>query len=106
MRSIWGTAAYELAIGHSRELSRQRHKIPSQLCWADKACVLFDPPWFYLLRARLAGELDEFKRNAEPQLGKVSDEAWLDWYRARVRAWLRGLDLRDEVIDDLDAGRR
>lgn len=106
LSSLYGISAYELAIGHSRELSRQRQKIPSQLCWADKACVLFDPPWFYLLRARLAGELTEFKKNAEPQLGKVADEVWLDWYRARVRSWLRGIDLRESVIDDLDTGRR
>lgn len=99
-------ATAELAVGHSRELSREIQKIPSLLCWADKACVLFDPPWFYLLRARLAGELPEFKRNAEPQIGKVADEVWLDWYRNRVRSLLRGLDLRDSVIEDIDAGRR
>lgn len=99
-------AAYELALGHSKELCRARQTIPSQLCWADKACVLFDPPWLYLLRTRLAGELSEFKKNAEPQTGKVADEEWLDWYRGRVRGWLRGLDLRDSVVEDIDAGRR
>ena len=106
MRAIYGEAAYQFSLGHSRELARQQHTIPSLLCWADKACVLFDPPWFYLLRARLAGELDEFKRNAEPLIGKVADEVWLDWYRNRVRSLLRGLDLRDSVVADIDSGRR
>lgn len=105
-RLSYGFATFLLALGHSRELARQTKQSPSLLCWADKACVLFDPPWFYLLRARLAGELPEFKRNAEPQIGKVADEVWLDWYRNRVRSLLRGLDLRDSVIADIDAGRR
>src|SRR5262245_12082195 len=102
----YGNATYALALGHSKELCRKRNTIPSLLCWADKACVLFDPPWLYLLRTRLAGELSEFKKNAEPQIGEVADEVWLDWYRARVRSWIRGIDPRPQVLDDLDAGKR
>ena len=75
-------------LGHSREYAKTIGVTPGKLCWADKACVFFDPDWFYLFRARLAGELTEFKQNAEPYIGKVSDEEWVEWYRGRVMSVL------------------
>lgn len=100
--------AYLFSRHHSREYAKQLGETPSQLCWADKACILFDPPWLYLLRARLSGELAEFKTNAEPYIGKVSDEAWLQWYRARVRNLLLnpcvGADAR--AVEEIKTGRR
>lgn len=87
---VAGRSAFWFSRLHSREYAKQLNETPSLLCWADKACILFDPPKFYLLRARLSGELEEFKTNAEPHLGKTTDEAWLDWYRARVRSLLLG----------------
>lgn len=102
----YGLSAYYFSLLHSRDLARATDQEPSRLCWADKACILFDPPWFYLLRARLAGELPEFKHNAEPSIGKVADEVWLNWYRGRVRSLLLGMALRDEVRADLESGKR
>jgi len=100
-------AAYWFSRLHSREYAKQLGETPSQLCWADKACILFDPPWLYLLRARLSGELAEFKTNAEPHIGKVSDEDWLGWYRSRVRCLLRDVDgARSEALADIDSGKR
>lgn len=103
-----GFSTYLLSYGHSRELAKQEGREPSPLCWADKACVLFDPPWLYLLRARLSGELEEFKQNAEPLVGKVSDEKWLDWYRARVRSLLLnpGVGATAKAVEDLKHNRR
>ena len=99
-------SAYWFSLLHSRDLAYATDQEPSRLCWADKACILFDPPWFYLLRARLAGELPEFKHHAEPMIGKVADEIWLNWYRGRVRSLLLGMALRDEARADLESGRR
>lgn len=89
----WGpfetaSAALVEALHHSREYAKQTGQTPSQLCWADKACILFENPSFYLLRARLSGELSEFKQHAEPYIGKSTDENWLVWYRSIVRALL------------------
>lgn len=60
---------------------------PSMLCWPDKLSIVFEPEWFYLFRARLTGELDEFKQNAIdggflPPVATGRD--WFRWYRARV----------------------
>lgn len=41
---------------------------PSPLCWADKLSICYDPPWFYLLRARLSGEIKEYRQN-RPETG-------------------------------------
>lgn len=67
---------------HSRHLAKVLCCPPSALCWADKASIVFEPAWFYLLRARLSGEIKEFKINAVnkgllPE--GISDEDWLEW---------------------------
>lgn len=80
-----GSQAYfDLTLYHSREYAKGNNEEPSLLCWADKYCVLCEPRWFYLLRARLSGEIREFKGHAVPHIGKVSDLAWLNWYRAKI----------------------
>lgn len=83
--SITGSAAYyELTLFHSREYAKLAGHEPSLLCWADKYCVLCEPRWFYTLRARLSGEMKEFKSHAVPYIGDVSDRRWLNWYRAKI----------------------
>ena len=37
---------------------------PSRLCFADKLSISYEPCWFYLLRARLSGELKEYRHLA------------------------------------------
>lgn len=98
--------AFFCSLLHSRAYAQDIDMEPSDLCWADKACILFDPPWFYLLRARLAGELPEFKLNAEPYIGKADDEAWLLWYRSRIRSLLFRMDISDEAREDMETGKR
>lgn len=74
----------DFTLYHSREYAKLHHARPSELCWADKYSVLCEPRWFYLLRARLSGEVAEFKANAPAAVRDLSDLKWLDWYRNKV----------------------
>lgn len=75
-----------LVLLHSRHYARTVGMEPSALCWADKLSILYDPPRFYLLRARLSGEIGEYRMMAH-QAGVVpldeSDEYWLVKMRER-----------------------
>lgn len=53
---------------------------PSKLCWADKS-ILYDPAWFYLLRAKMSGELDEYKKNSPEDINSCSDLEWVNWLK-------------------------
>ena len=46
-----------LVLLHSRRYAKVHGLEPSKLCWADKLSIMYDPEWFYLLRARASGEL-------------------------------------------------
>lgn len=76
---------FDLTLFHSREFAKLNGEEPSLLCWADKYCVLCEPRWFYLLRAKLSGESKEFKANAPAHVQTESDWFWLTWYRTKVR---------------------
>lgn len=52
-------------LGHSRTMARLQGIEQSKLCGPDKLSIAFDPPAFYLFRARLTGELAEYRANAE-----------------------------------------
>jgi hypothetical protein len=79
--------AHGLVLAHSRHLAVKRGDVPSDLCWADKACIFYDPQWLYILRARLSGEMKEWRGNAAKS-GHVplsaTDAEWFQWYRGRV----------------------
>lgn len=74
---FWFTAA------HSRDAAAALSTDVSPLYAADKVSVLFDPTWFYLLRARLSGEIHEYKANAG--MSGVCDSAWFDYYCKVIR---------------------
>lgn len=78
-----------LALGHSRWMAKGYGMPPSALCNPDKESVLFDPRWFYLLRATLSGEIKEYK-SAAIRAHKISPFAtnreWFDWFKGRVAA--------------------
>lgn len=81
--------ACDLALYHSREFAKMDNAEPSALCWPDKYCIAFDPKWFFLLRAKLSGEVKEFKARAVISghlPAEATDGQWYDWYRARVCA--------------------
>lgn len=76
----------DLVRCHSRTYSRRIGKTESRLCWADKACIDWDPRWWYLFRARLSGELAEYRLNAHKSCHVFdweADRVWYDWLRER-----------------------
>jgi hypothetical protein len=79
-----------LCLFHSRTLAKLHRAEPTKLCWADKLSIKYDPWWFYLLRARLSGELDEYMSDAIKH-GFIDKNAtrreWFVWARERgIRA--------------------
>lgn len=79
---------YWLSLYHSREFARVNQVKPSGLCWADKFCCFYDPPWFYLLRAHLSGEIYEFRANANEHIpAEFTFRDWYCWYRLKI-LWL------------------
>jgi hypothetical protein len=91
---------YKLSLFHSTYYAQSKNAHVSALYLPDKVCVLFDPPWFYKLRARLSGELAEYVENAnkkrEGGSGFNSPDLWLAWYRQRMHikalAYLEGVE--------------
>lgn len=70
-----------LVLFHSRNVAKRWQQEPSRLCWADKYSMLYDPRWFYLLRARLSGEIAEYRANAAERLfvdRSEPDAVWFD----------------------------
>lgn len=61
---LFGEEYRDLVFLHSRSLAARVGANPSKLCWPDKFSMCFDPPAFYLFRARLSGELKEYRRHA------------------------------------------
>ena len=78
---------YRFTLLHSRDMARQFNTPASPLCWADKVSIFFDPPWFYLLRGKLSGEIAEFKQHAIAG-GHIpptaTDREWLRFYRRHI----------------------
>lgn len=101
-----------MVLLHSRETVKAHNKKvdpafkpiePSALCWPDKYSVCLEWPWFYLLRAKLSGEIHEFKENAV-KAGKIQSESsaadWFEWY-ANVIYYLPQVSrLRTERFDE------
>lgn len=76
---------YFLSLYHSSNFARMHGAPPSDLYLPDKVSILFDPAWFYLFRARLSGELDEYVlREAVKQNRTFTDEEWLASYRSII----------------------
>jgi hypothetical protein len=84
----FGAREYHLCLFHSRHYARRLDAEPSPLCWADKLSIVYDPAWFYLLRARASGELTEYRQVAAAA-GVVpltaSDREWFAVIRARFK---------------------
>lgn len=80
----------DLSLFHSTHYAQKQNASVSALYLPDKACVLIDPVWFYLLRARLSGELYEYVERQNRQqwmFGKdeFTPRQWLLWYRSRIQ---------------------
>lgn len=72
---------FDFVLRHSRYLSKRLDVEPSSLCWADKCSMLKDPWWFYSLRARLSGELAEYRVNADRRGFIASCYPDREWHR-------------------------
>lgn len=96
---LFGREYHDLCLLHSRHYARNAGKEPSKLCWADKLSILYDPAWFYLLRARLSGELREY-RSVAANAGFISlsasDREWFAWIRDRLSTL--GREKRGDVV--------
>ena len=91
---------YDLVLCHSRHLARRIGLTPSLLCWPDKLSILFDPPWFYLFRARLSGEIKEYRTmaalaNFVPL--SATDREWLSVIRGKFEVLAR--EQRGDVVE-------
>jgi hypothetical protein len=77
---ILGEDHYKLVLYHSRHYANLKNELPSKLCWADKLSIIYDPKWFYLLRARSTGEIKEYRKNGSSYvLESMNDSEWFDW---------------------------
>ena len=61
---LFGEEYYNLCLYHSRTYASKHNKEPSALCWPDKISILYEPDFFYLFRAHLSGEIEEYRQNA------------------------------------------
>lgn len=80
--------AYDRTLYHSSHYARAHGAKPSALYLPDKASILHEPRWFYLLRARLSGEVWEYISNSPfaklpPELQTAN--GWYLWYKSKVK---------------------
>lgn len=77
---------YDLCLFHSTHYAQMKNNVVSALYLPDKACVLFDPPWFYLLRGKWSGEVYEYAdRESVKRYYKMSPREWLLGYREIIK---------------------
>ena len=74
-----------LCLYHSRHYAKANNHEPSQLCWADKLSIMYEPWWLYLPRAYLSGELFEYRRVAAEYLPITkTHREWFAWVKDRL----------------------
>lgn len=77
---------YFFCLYHSSNFARLHCAKPSSLYLPDKVSILLEPKWFYLLRARLSGELDEYvSRESLKRKRTFTDEEWFEMYRTAIQ---------------------
>ena len=80
---LFGPEYRDLVLYHSRSYAKRFGAEPSRLCRADKLSILYDPKRFYLLRAKMTGEIAEYRLNAAEEFGlDRTDGEWFDWLKA------------------------
>jgi len=96
MANKWfGCEYFYLCLYHSRNYAKRHLVKPSKLCYADKLSIMYELKWFYLLRAKLSGELKLY-RYESADLGQLSleksDEEWFDW----IQPWYAEIGARQK----------
>lgn len=89
-RSFW----HDMALYHSRFLSKQAGKPVSRLCYADKLAICLTPAWLYLPLVRLSGEIHEYMRRSEQKEGQKYDSMVI--YSDSQRQWYE--NMRDYIL--------
>lgn len=82
-----GSFIYYFTAAHSRDVAAMLGADVSKLYAADKASILYDPKWWYLCRAKLSGEIREFKSHAIRSgrlIATATDGQWYDYYKHTV----------------------
>ena len=79
--------AFRLSLYHSSHYARVAGQPVSRLYLPDKASILVEPEWLYLLRARLSGEIREYVARESEKVGfELTVRAWLSLYKEKIRA--------------------
>lgn len=94
---FFGAEWEDFCLYHSRFWCKKESHKPSKLCFADKLAICLEPWWFYLPRARLSGEILEYKRNARVREGRYytmnlandyGDRAWFESVQNYLYRWV------------------
>lgn len=96
----------QFTLFHSRFYAKRAGQPVSELFLADKLAVLFEPQWFYILRATLSGEIYEYIAQAGERIAPnchigFRKFCWLRWYRWKVLNLFAQYRMRDERLDSL-----
>ena len=96
---LFGKEYSELCLLHSRTYANKVGKEPSKLCWADKLSIAYEAKWTYLIRARLSGEIKEY-RNIAACSGFISRvEPHEEWFSKLKELYTQvGLSKRGEFV--------
>jgi hypothetical protein len=85
--NYWHGEYGKLCLCHSRYCAKENFMEPSELCWADKLSVKYDPWWLYLPRVIISGEIKEFRQRAD-DFGECrknkSNREWYLWVQERM----------------------
>lgn len=88
---------HDMALYHSRFLSKQNDKPVSRFCYADKLAIALTPAWLYLPLVRASGEIREYMKRSEEKEGQkyatmviYSDDErqWYENMRAYILRWV------------------
>ena len=80
-----GKDAEDMVKYHSRRLANELGEEPSKLCLADKLSFVYEIPCFYLFRARITGELAEYRRSSERAGFCPLETSDIEWFHALSR---------------------
>lgn len=77
---------YDLCLFHSTHYAQMKGNVVSALYLPDKACILFDPPEWYLKRGKWSGEVFEYTDRENAKLNaQMTPEEWLFRYRGFIK---------------------
>jgi len=85
---------YNLCLYHSRHYSKNKKHKPSKLCWADKMSIKFEPCVVYITKAKLSGELEEYRENSKEFCS--IDKSNKEWY-IFIKAYLIKLAIKQRA---------